>query len=265
MLRSIGKKIKKIRVCKEKVIIYFFDKTKLDVSHDTYSSFYLFANKVLTPEELKEIEDLNNISFLFNEALKMLKKSVMSEQKIREKLLLKTKNRKRVESVIKSLKEHDLIDDKAYVADFLIYAEEKKMGKYKIVNELIKRGIKAEIAKKLVFKEKNELEKALSLLPSLERKYDSRNYQAKREAIYNYLLTHGYSNEIAYNVLGKVKRNEKRENEVIKNDFERAYQKFEFKFEGRQLFEKISDYLRKKGYKYSDIKKIWEEKNYENN
>lgn len=265
MLKNTGKKIKRIRICKEKVVIYFFDQTKLSISHDTYASFYFFPNKELSAQELKEIKDLNGTSLLLNEALKLLKKSVMSEQKVREKLLTKSTNRKKIESVIKSLKEHDLISDEAYVADFLIYAQEKKMGKYKIINELIKRGIRPEMAKKVVFKEHEELKKALSLLPILLRRYASRNDQAKKEAIFNYLLMRGYSSEIAHNVVKEIRYNEKKENDFLERDFELLYLRLSSRFEGRELFEKVNEQLRKKGYKYNAIKLKWEEKDFENN
>lgn len=262
MSKNTGKKIKRIRVCKEKVVIYFFDKSKTEISYDTYASFHLFPNRELSKEELQEIENLNNISVLLNKALNFLKKSVMTEQQVRDKLYLKTKDRKKIEQVIKSLKNYDLINDKAFIEDFLIYAEEKKMGQYKIVRELIKRGINEESARKIVFKQSDELQKAVGLLPTLEKRYATKSFNEKKQKIFTYLLTHGFSSEIATKVVSKVQRNDQKELDLLEKEFDLIYDKFSKTFEEKELFEKVVNSLRNKGYKYSDIKKKWEERFY---
>lgn len=252
-------------MCKEKVVVYFFDKSKMEISHDTYASFHLFPNRELSKEELKEIENLNNISVLLNIALNYLKKSVMTEQQIREKLYLKIKDKKKIEQVIKTLKNHDLINDNAYIEDFLIYAEEKKMGQYKIIRELIKRGINEESAKKIVFKENKELQKAFDLLPALEKRYANKSFNEKKQKMFTYLLTHGFSKEVATKAISRVEKNDKKELDLLQREFDLVYDKFSKTHEEKELFDKIVNSLRNKGYKYTDIKKKWEEKFYDIN
>ena len=244
MSKNTGKKIKRIRVCKEKVIIYFFDKSKIDISHDAYASFHFFPNRELSHEEIKDIKDLNDISTLLNTALKMLQKSVMSEKQLRDKLFLKTKDKKKIDRVIKSLKQHDLINDKAYAEDFIIYAEEKKMGHYKTVQELIKRGISEKSAKAIAFKEAKELDKANDLLKILEKKYGSRSHNEKKQKIYRYLLNHGFSSGVATQTVSKIKKDEKKESGFLDRDFDLVYSKLSIKYEGRELFDKVVNTLR---------------------
>lgn len=235
----------------------------MDISHDTYASFHFFPNRELSKEELKDIENVNNISVLLNTALNLLKKSVMTERQIKDKLYLKTKDKKKIEQVIKSLKSHDLINDKAFIEDFLIYAEEKKMGQHRIVSELIKRGISVETAKKIVFKESSELQKAIDLLPNLEKRYSNKNFNEKKQKIFSYLLTHGFSVEVANKTISRVQKNDKNEQNILNREFDLIYDKLSKTYEGKELFEKVLNSLRNKGYKYNDIKNKWEEKFYE--
>lgn len=265
MSKLTGKKIKRIRVCKQKVVLYFYDSSKLEISHDTYSSFYLFPNKVLDEIEFKEIKEIDSTSSLLNAALKYLRRSVMSEKKLKDKLLLINKNVKKVDSVIKTLKEHDLINDKAYIEDFLIYANEKKMGQYKIVNELIKRGIKESDAKKVAFKHSSELNKASELLLTLERKYANRSYEEKKRLIYSYLVSHGFSSDISSTVIEKVKNNPENDSELLLTQFNKVYSRLSKINDGHKLNEKVVNTLRRKGFKYSEIIKLIKERNNEIN
>ena len=260
-----GKKIRKVRICKSKVVITFTDKTKMDISQDTYASFYLFDGKELSYEELKEIKEVNSISAMLNIALGIIKKSVITEKKIKEKLYAKGGDKKKIEQVIKTLKENNLIDDKAYVQDFLIYAEEKKMGQFKIIEELRKRGIDDKDLKGLSFKESKEFEKAKSLLNSLERRYSKYSFIEKKQHIYTNLVSHGFSSEVASKISALVKQDSKVEKNVLANDFDKAYKRLSIKFEGKELYDKVVKSLLQKGHKYSEIRKKIEEKANETN
>ena len=260
-----GKKIRKVRICKSKVVITFTDKTKMDISYDTYTSFYLFDGKELSYDELKDIKEVNSISALLNTALGIVKKAVTTEKRLKEKLYAKGGDKRKIESVIKTLKENNLIDDKAYIQDFLIYAAEKKMGQFKITEELRKRGIEEKDLKSLHFKETKELEKAKSLLSSLERRYSKYNYLEKKQHIYSNLVSHGFTSEIASSVSSLIKADSKQESNVLAKDFAKAYTRLSSKYDGRELYDKVIKSLLQKGYKYQEIKKKIEEKVNETN
>ena len=57
--------------------------------------------------------------------------------------------------------------------------------------------------------------------------------------------------------------NEKDEQEKIKVDYQKIYQKYKNKYEGRELNDKVFQALRRKGYRVSDIKKEMGGHNYD--
>ena len=176
---------------------------------------------------------------------------------MREKLSLKGGTKQDIDYVINKLKELDLIDDKAFIEDYLGYAEEKGIGKNKIKQELIKKGISIDEANKIRFSSASEKKKALALIPSLERKYSKYSYEQKKQHIYNALLSKGFDHEIASIAINSIsKKNEKDESLKLKNDYKKALTKYSKKYEGRELKERIIRSLASKGYRYNDINRL---------
>ena len=114
-LKNSGKKIIELKFKKNGIEICFDDETKMRVSSDVFSSFYLYESKQLSLEEIKEIERAVSLSNAKKYALKILSEKVYTEKQIYDKL----KKRKYSDIVIKNiivyLKENKLIDDCSYI------------------------------------------------------------------------------------------------------------------------------------------------------
>ena len=259
--RPSGRIIRNIRICKEKVIISFKNGDKLDVSKDTFSSFYLFVGKEVSDAEYKKIKELNDITSLLNIALGVLKRSVVTEYKMRQKLYKKGAYKKDVDEVIKWLKQHDLINDDAYIEDFLEYASEVNMGQNKIKEKLYEKGISKERIEKIRFSETKERQKAKNLLPKINKKYIDLVGDNKKQHVYNFYVSHGFSSKIASEMVSLLPNDEKRTiKKSLEKDFEIVYKRFSRQYEERELFDHIFKSLKAKGYSYQDIRKKWEEK-----
>ncbi|MPN36501.1 hypothetical protein SDC9_184010 [bioreactor metagenome] len=128
-----------------------------------------------------------------------------------------------------------------------------------------KRGIEEKDLKSLHFKETKELEKAKTLLSSLERRYSKYKYLEKKQHIYSNLVSHGFTSEIASSVSSLIKADSKQESNVLAKDFAKAYTRLSSKYDGRELYDKVIKSLLQKGYKYQEIKKKIEEKVNETN
>ena len=162
-----GKVIKSIKINKKNIILSFFDGTKLDISQEAYASTYLYVGKELSKKEVDQINRITSVKKLSEYALSLLMKKHYTEWKMREKLYAKEATKEDVDYIIQRLKNIDLIDDKAYIEDYLGYAEEKGYGKNKIKQELLKKGIFAEDIDKIRFNEGMEKKKAQALVPML--------------------------------------------------------------------------------------------------
>lgn len=254
---KIGKIIKKIKVNKNVVVLYFDMGEKIEISKDAYTSKYLFVGKELSKKDIDELNELTSSYKLFEYALKLLSKGHYSEWKIREKLYKKEANKEQVDSIIIRLKKVDLINDSALAYDYVCYAEERNIGKNKIKKDLANKGIFEGEINKISFTDSKEKKKAINNIPSLEKKYSKYSYKEKKRHIYSALISRGFDSDIALYALNKISnKNDKDEKDKLKADYKKVYDKYKRKYEGRELKEKVILSLRNKGYKFSDINKM---------
>lgn len=257
---NTGKLITKVKINKKNVVLYF-GKQKLAISPEAYSLGYLYAGKNISLSEIKKLKEYTAIAGLLNYALTLLKKGHYSEWRMREKLYAKEGKKKDIDFVIKRLKDIDLINDRAYIENHLAYAEEREIGKNKIVKELLDRGIFQKDVDKIKFSPQIEKKKALSQVKRLERKYASCSYEKKKQKIYQSLLSLGFDSSLANEALEKVShKDESDEQKKIAKDYEHLYLRLSVRYEEEELKGKIVTSLRNKGYRYSDIRRIMEEK-----
>lgn len=253
--------IKKIKILKNKVKVTLDDGNVLEIAKDVYPNFYLYEGKSLSRKELKEINDYNNAVHLLQYALKIREKNLYSEYKMREKLYEKGGNKEQVDKVIKILKSHDLIDDKALLEDYIEYYNSLNYGKQKIINKLLDKGIFMEKIEKVHFPLNVERKKANNLLPKLENKYAKYNNEQKKNHIFQAYLTQGFDVEIAKEMVDKIKLTpSKEEYKKLERDFEKIYYKYQKKYEKKELRLKIMNHLCMKGYKMNDVINLLERK-----
>ncbi len=256
--KNTGKVITKIKNNKSNITIYF-GKEKLTVDNDTFASFYLYQGKILSDKELDEIRKVSDASKYFRYALSLLSKRIYTELNMREKLYAKGANKGQVDRLIIVLKKNDLISDKAFIEDYIEYANEKGYGKNKIIANLTRKGIfKSDIAK-ISFPLAKERSKAKNTLPRLEKQYDKYNEASKREHIKAALIRQGFDIEVANEVVGYIKPNNKSDEiSKLKKDIKATKTRLARKYQGRELKEKCIQCLIRKGYHLNDIIKEME-------
>lgn len=259
--KSSGKTIVKIKVNKKDVVISFTDRNKERFASDVLANFYLYEGKTLSNKELTEMRKLSNTSALLKYAMSLLRKGHYSEWKMREKLYNKEAKKSDVDNVIKILKNNDLINDKMLALDLMEYGNERNLGKNKIIQELSSKGVFEEIIDKCKFPYALEKKKAINNLPKLERKYDRYPFEQKKQHIYKSLLSLGFDNDIALEMMNRVNEpKQKEELSKLDKDFDKVYIHQKRKYEGYELKNKVITSLRSKGYKMKDILNMWEKK-----
>ena len=258
--KNTGKLITKIKINKKDVTISF-GKEKIKISQDAFTLSYLYVGKELSNKEIKELKDVSELAKLMKYCLSLLEKGHLTEWKLREKLYAKEATKSQVDSLIKRLKVTDLINDDAFIEDHLAWAEERCIGKNKIIKELKDRGIVEERINKIKFSDKEEKRKALIQLPKLEKKYDKFSYEKKKQHVYAGLLSLGFDSHTANEAINRISSiNMKEEHNKLKVDYTKTYARLSKKYDGYELQVKVMTTLRNKGYSYSGIKKMMEVK-----
>ena len=254
--------IKSIKVYKDHVTLSFVkQKESLKISKEAYLAVYLYEGKKISPKELKKIKDIDSISVLLNYSMSLISKRHYSEKKLSEKLYNKEKNKEAVQLVIKRLKENDLLDDQAYMEDLVNWDNERLFGKNKIMKHLKTQGIPEALIGKAHFSRSNELKKAKALIPSLRKKYSRYAFNNMKKHVYQALLAKGFDHEVAFEAIETIKDggSPKEEKTKLLNDYKKIKKRYESKYEGYTLKQKIFAALLNKGYKGSEIRRVLED------
>lgn len=253
--------IKKIKVLKNKVVITFEDR-KLELDKEIYTNFYLYEGKDVSVKEFNKINEYNNISALLKYALRIRAKSIYSEYQLREKLYAKGGLKPEVDQVIISMKNYDLIDDNAFIADHIEYYNSLNYGKNKIIKKLSDKGIFEDKLEKINFPISIERKKAKNILNKTIKKYEKYNYSQLKNHVYASYISNGFSNEIASEMVSLIPepKNNKDELEKLKKEFDKQYTRLIRKYQKKELKQKLITSLLSKGYKMNDIMKLIERK-----
>ena len=259
---NAGKIITKIKINKNDVSLYF-GKKKIVISNDAYLLSYLYVGKSMSGKEISALVETSKMAKLFNYATSLLKKARYSEWKIREKLYAKEAKKSLVNSIIKKLKEIDLINDAAFIEDYLGYAEEKGYGKNRILKELQEKGIFSQQLRRVKFSESSERKKAREQVLKNDVKMTRYSFDKRKQRHYQHLLACGFDSGLALDVIDKaITDKPKQEKKKKKKDYEWVFHRLTSKYEGEELKRRLFTSLKNKGYRYHDILKIMEEKNY---
>lgn len=149
--------------------------------------------------------------------------------------------------------------------DLINWDDQRKFGKNKIIKHLKDQGIPEQIISKARFSSSNELKKAKTLLPKLDKKYSRYAYEIKKKHIYSALISQGYDIDIARQVIGDTKRDQsKKEKEKLVNDYQKIKRHYMNKYEGYELKKRIYAALANKGYRGNEIKTVLEDYDNEN-
>lgn len=257
---NTGKKIVAINYRKNDVSIKLSDGDKLEIPLDIYTSYYLYKNKILKDKEIADIKAKIENYKLLKYARKLLTTHLYTEKQIRDKLYLKEANKDQVDQIIKDLKKAGLIDDKNYVEEYVVHLKNQGYGKNKIIAKLKEKGIFKEYLAGLEFDDEDELERAISWINKIDKRYDKYPYNAKRNKVIAYLVNQGFDLDIATSISNKLSvKKDKDEYTLIKKDYQKIYQKYKDKYDDYELRNKIYVALKNKGYKSKDISKIMEE------
>lgn len=261
-LERTGKKISAIRVCKQKVVLYFKG-NKIDISKEAYTSTYLYVGKVLDNKEYLKLKKSFDESTYINYAINLVTKHYLSTAVLKDKLYKKGASKKEVDKTIKYLIDNKLLDDEQLKISYIESMSNALYGKNRIYQKLIDKKLNVDNFTDLIDKEK-EIENCSKYYELISKKYDSYSLVKKREKIFQALLVRGYDNETTKSVINKLFVYTRDNDKVnIEKDYKKvinkAYRLYDNQYD---INEYVINTLKRKGYKYSDIRNVMKENDY---
>lgn len=226
------------------------------ITEDTIVRFMLSRDKVISKEELTEIQDFAQFSYSKNLALYHLSFKARTEKEVREYLNKYDIEDTIASQVIANLKEDNWIDDHQY-AYSIINANQLSgdKGPYLLTQKLTQKGI-AKSTIEEVLKDFDFSEVAQRVAEKLLKKYTGKlPARALQDKIIQNLTNKGFSYSDAKSAFDDLDSQVDQETtqELIFKELDKQYTKYARKYEGYELKQRLTQVLARKGYDFSDI------------
>ena len=226
------------------------------ITEDTIVRFMLSRDKVISKEELTEIQDFAQFSYGKNLALYHLSFKDRTEKEVREYLKKYDIEDTIASQVIANLKDENWINDRQY-AYSIINANQLSgdKGPYVLTQKLAQKGI-AKSTIEDVLKDFDHTEVAQRVAEKLLKKYTGKlPARALQEKIIQNLTNRGFSYSDAKSAFDNLDSQVDQETtqELIFKELDKQYAKYARKYEGYELKQRLTQVLARKGYDFSDI------------
>ncbi|VTS72575.1 recombination regulator RecX [Streptococcus australis] len=249
-------KITKLEKKKRLYLMELDNDEKCYITEDTIVRFMLSRDKMISEEKLKEIQDFAQFSYGKNLALYHLSFKARTEKEVREYLKKYDIEDTIASQVIANLKEDNLINDHQY-AYSIINANQLSgdKGPYVLTQKLAQKGI-AKSTIEDVSKDFDFTEVAQRVAEKLLKKYTGKlPARALQDKIIQNLTNKGFSYSDAKSAFEDLDSQVDQETtqKLIFKELDKQYPKYARKYEGYELKQRLTQFLARKGYDFSDI------------
>ena len=226
------------------------------ITEDTIVRFMLSRDKVISKEELTEIQDFAQFSYSKNLALYYLSFKARTEKEVRDYLIKHEVNEKIISQVIQSLKDDNWINDRQY-AQAIINSNQLSgdKGSYMLMQKISQKGVAKAVIQE-VLQEFDMTEVAERTAEKLLKKYQGKlPARALQDKIIQNLTNKGFSYSEAKAAFDQLDKqiDEETVQELIFKELDKQYSKYSRKYEGYELKQRLTQALARKGYDFSDI------------
>lgn len=231
------------------------DAWTLSLSLDAFSETPLYVGKVIGSAEYFRLKHLADLDEPLRYAHGLLARRPYSVHLLKEKVLAKFPECDDLKEIVFILKKEGLLDDARYAEDYAASKEAALYGPNRILDALrYEKGIAPEVLEGLKFERQDK--QVERLMPSLERRYASLPYRAKRQKIEKAIVDRGYDREVARRFAEQIAEDPKAVRKRLAADCAKAKASYSRKYEGYELRQRIIRSLLGKGYKMDMIEEV---------
>ncbi len=230
---------------------------KLKISEDFVIKYQLYQNKQISDDDLLLLEQLGNYSKLYSKTLNYISYKMRTEDEVVTYLEKKGCLEPYLSEIINKLKRLNYINDKMYADMYVKHqCDVNKKGPRLIQSELTKKNLNKEmINRSLQFITVEKINQNIHYLISYyDRLNKNKSIKKLKENILRNLMGKGYEYEMIKILLNDYPFSDHNndvallEKEVIK-----VYQKYQKKYQGFELKNRVIKSLLNKGFLYDDI------------
>lgn len=225
----------------------------------------LEEGQILEHEKFDEMQTYEIVVKGYHQALKYLTVRDYTKKQMYDKLMQNGHyEKKHIDIILKLLEEKNLIDDTMFAKDYILHTSSKHIGFRKVLSKLKEKGIQDDILEEIkdTYSFDFELQKAIELVKKTILGNQSKSKQALKKKIADKLFLNGFDYEVVQTAIESVSFDEtsKKEKEILYKEFEKGLKKYQHRYEGKELDNKLFVYLSRKGFEYDMIKMVLEER-----
>ncbi len=153
--------------------------------------------------DLLKKEDKRNLNRAREYALRLLEYRERSEQEIKERMARKNYNERLIKSTIKSLKNHNLVNDRRFARMWAESCLRRSYGRWKARSDLNKKGIDEEIVEEVLRESYSKVDEVQIALALIQKKWpflkEEKNTLLRR--VSDFLKRRGFPFEVIAEVI----------------------------------------------------------------
>ncbi|MCH3976508.1 MAG: RecX family transcriptional regulator [Bacilli bacterium] len=257
-----SKEISIIRIAhnKKSIKILFSTQEEIKIDIDTFTDFFLFEGKKLSRDEISQIKKRSEVASAQQYALSLVARHSYTEMEIRRRLRNKKVDNATINSIIKRLLSNNLINDSTFADDYMEYARHRGYGPKRVKSDLLKKGISQTIIDNLPLTSLDSEYQIDRMAKKFLHGKKFPNQKAQNDAVFAFLYRNGFSQSKAIAIvqnLPQIPHNLVMEN--LHSDLLKAKKRYQSKYTGLNLRQRLIYLLEQKGYNYEDISLVLED------
>lgn len=251
--------IKKIRVSEDYVILNL-EEEKIMVSIEAYFRYNLKDRKGLDEELYDILKKDERVTKAYRSCLRKLSARDHTVKQIRDHLHSLDLEREESEEILDRLLTYGLLDDERYCRGRAEMYERNDLSARQIIQKLRKEGIGEDLIEKYVkVNSEGEALKASAVAARSVNATKNRPAEGRKRAILNKLMNSGFSYETSRSAVEGLEIDAKEDMRLLEKEYAKVLKKYEKKYSGYELKQRITAALYSKGFRMEDIRKITEE------
>lgn len=240
------------------------EKYGFSVDEDVLIQYHLRKGLELDENMQATLLEQDTLQQSYTKVIRYLSYRMRTKQEIYDYLVKNEVDQEHITQIIEKLIERKLLDDRAFAQAFVntrIQTTHKGPGLIK--QELMQKGVNAEIATEAVAQLEDDLqyEKALKIAKKRLRQSNKHSQQKQLQNIRANLMRNGFSHEVIQNVIADVsiESSDDEEWEALVYQGNRLFQRHQQKLSGYDLQNKIKEGLYRQGFNRENIEKYLRE------
>lgn len=227
------------------------------VTEDTIVRYFLSQGKEVTEEELEEIRAFAQMSYGKNLALYYISFQNRTKKEVHDYLVKYDIAPAQITTILQSLEADNWINDQRYCQNYLEgQIRTGNKGPYRLQEKLKQKGIAPDlIAQALQGLDFSPL--ALKEAEKLQRKYSQRlSHRNLKTKITQALYQKGFNSDTIRFAISQLnwEKDSETEEELLEKELDKALRRYQRKYDGFQLKQRLSQALLRKGFDYDLIK-----------